>query len=406
MYRVGGRVAGLVSAVIFSTFTPVLYLGSLGLHFHSSMFFYLLSLVSFVMLVKNGHFLFGVILSLSMTASYITYTSSYITAPMILLFSLLALFCRPGMKFVSNIITSFIMFIFALTPFIVYAVKINNFFVQRINQVNLFSGSWRQTDEMITKTGFIPIVLKHSSDALKSLIMPDIGGMGDYWYGHRSLFEPFGFMLFILGILIAIYLIVVKKRLLIFMLFFTTLTVFMTGMILTTHPPPFHRISIIYPFMAGLMSLPIITGYWVFKRSKIIPQPVFRVTLIVMVCLFSVVNILHARSMIIHDAQINSGDILKAERYLKSSVPEKTPIFIAAFPANAFGKELFFRIKNRCPIKTAYLSALPETHDRLVLFLHRPDQKSIHEVLTKYPGIRLISTITLRDYALFDRVKY
>src|SRR5207247_2281701 len=80
-------------------------------------------------------------------ASYLTYTSSYVAGPVVLVTGFCV--CILDRSYIKGFLKSFIVTIVLLLPFITYAVFVNNFFVQRIFEVNAFSGSWADSSTQL-----------------------------------------------------------------------------------------------------------------------------------------------------------------------------------------------------------------------------------------------------------------
>jgi hypothetical protein len=292
--------------------------------------------------------------------------------------------------------TALAFFAVAIAPIIVYASTVNNFFLERIDQVNIITGSWRDPSEVFQNSSAFGVLLKHTNDALRSLILPNIGGMGEYWFGHQAFFEPLSALLFALGFCIIIGLVLRKKSLLWAIVVINILCAFVLGMIFTTHPPPFHRISILYPYI-GLS-----IGAAIYYISRLTKRRVIRIGIICLAgALYIFLNIRHAQNMINADVLLKSNDILVIQNYVTRELPPHTPIYIAAFPTNALGKELLFRTTNQYPIDTTYLPYLPSKQNNALLILHRPDDVSIQEVGKKYPHMKPVPNIHLVDYMLF-----
>jgi hypothetical protein len=402
-YMVFPRYTALLCSICYLFLGTQLYLSSIGLHFHGSTFFAIASMWLFLRTYQTQRFMYGMLLGLCMATSYATYTSSYLVLAIIGLFMGITLLHRKinSPNSVRCILraykTTLIFFAVAIAPLIVYASTVNNFFAQRIDQVNIITGSWRAPDEVFQNSSVYSVLLKHTNDALRSLILPNIGGMGEYWFGHQAFFEPYSGILFLLGFCIITGLVFKKKSLLWAIVVVNILCAFVLGLICTTHPPPFHRISIIYPYIS------LTIGAATYYISRLVHRNTFRVGIVCfMGILYVFLNIQHARNMISADVLLKSNDVLVIQNYITHNLPPHTPIYIAAFPANALGKELLFRTTNTYPMETTYLSALPDRQQNILLLLHRPDSSSIKKVIEKYPQLAPVPNIHLVDYMLFN----
>lgn len=400
--RMFSKKFAFLASLTFIFLGPQLYLGSLGLHFHSSAFFFISSLYFFIKVYQTKNFIYSIFLGVSMAASYLSYGSSYITAPLIILFMLLSFFKEENKKglFIAYIKVLIIFFI-CLFPFLVYALRIDNFFLQRIGEVNIFTGTWKAKEDTFQDfSSFFRIITQQFIRSLRSLFLPNIGGAGEYWFGHLSFFEPFGAFLFILGLISFFCELMKKFKIGLIIILLSTLGIFFLGMVFTIHPPPFHRISIAYPLLGiliarGLERVAFIFKKFRFKRNSLIVG--------ILLFLYAASNVNNTLKMIKKDYQINSNDIIYATEYIAKNIPRRTPIFIVAFPSNAFGKELFFRLRNSYPINTNYFETLRlPTADTLLLIIHRPNPEIIKTVLNRFPKANLVSKPKLRDYLLIN----
>lgn len=348
-----------IVSLLFIFFAPMLYLSSMGLHFISSTFFFIASL--YFLLFYNA-----VLLGLFTALSYLTYTSSYVTGPIVLLS---ALYLR------RKLLPVVVVVLVILLPFLVYAAFVNNFFLQRIDQVNAISGSWSDIPQkMKSGASLVSLIASQITTALRSLIQPGIAGIGGYNFGKLALFEPLGFLLFLMG-----FPIVVKRSfVIVFAMFFT----FLTNFILTTQPPAFHRISLLYPLFALSMGV-------VLYRQK-------RAVVILVVSLFALSNLNHVRTMIDNDKTLYPQNSRVIAQYLLKNVPRGSPVSIAAFAGFHLPQELVFRTNNGYRFVSDY-------HGETLILLNAT-QDTLSQLSKEYPNHRIITeleNISLGDLTLF-----
>ena len=398
--EIASKRLAILSTICFITLSSQIYIGSLGLHFHISTFVFILALYSFVLLKKYRKFIYGVVLGLSMAGSLMVYTSSYITFPLILFFMILSLIKKWDKNLFFLFLKTWGIFLITVLPFLIYAFAINNFFIQRIEQVNIFSGTWRSSEEIFKNaSSFWQALSNHTVNSVKSLYIPGIGGMGEYWFGKQSFFEPMGLVLFLLGFIYIIYKLILRTSFYHFAILFIISLTFVSGIILTIHPPPFHRWTIAYPFLAiaiayGIEMIIFLLGHFLKRRS------VAFYTIVGLLIIYIFSNIDHTLKMVQQDSLINSNDIIKVTNYIQRNIKKGTPIYVAAFPANALGKEIFFRTKATYPIMTDYFPALKIKNKNSIIIVHRPSDESLREVFANYPDAKLISSVHLFDYAI------
>ena len=397
--RIRSHTEAFLTSICFIFLAPQLYLGSLGLHFHSSTFFFLFALFSFVRLIREHDYLSTVFLGVSLGASYMTYTASYITGPFIPVCMISVVMIKRKKELIPMFGRTMLIALVIIFPLVIYATRVNNFFLQRINQVSIFTGSWRATEETFHSIDELSrVITTHTKDAVRSLFLPDIGGMGDYWFGHLSFFENVGAFLFLFGLFVCFFMVWRGEYAILFILCAIAVP-FVLSMILTTHPPPFHRWSIAYPLIGFILA----QGIGSIQRSiqKISRNQLFNNLVILgITLLFASTNIIHAFRMIHNDAVINANDGITLASYLNLYVPHKTPIYVAAFPIYHLGRELLFRTENHYPITTEYLVSLTNLHAPAYLIVHRPDRESLALLFNRFPTAQPI-TINLRDHALF-----
>lgn len=387
-----------LTAASFIFFAPQLYLGSLGLHFHSSSFFFLFSLYTFLKLRQTHNFFYSLVLGLSMAASYLTYTASYITTPLIFLLMLFSLREKNYHLSLRLYWKSWLIFLIFIFPFLVYAIRVNPFFLQRINQINIFTGSWRSSEQVFSNlSSLLKIIVKNLSTSLKSLFTPNLSGAGEYWFGRQALFEPIGLILFLIGASFLSYKTMRKFSLPSLAILLSLITTFILAMVFTLPPAPFHRWSLAFPLLGLLIGQGLDVITLILKRIGI------RNTAIISAALFTlylISNFKHTQTMIKKDAQLNSNDIICVTNYITKNFPQRTPLFIVAFPFNAFGKELFFRLKNSYPTETNYLENLSLPKENALLIVHRPDQEIIQKIFSRFAKAAIIGDLNLRDYLL------
>lgn len=342
---------------LFIFFAPMLYLSSMGLHFISSTFFFIASL--YFTIAYDA-----VLLGLFTALSYLTYTSSYVVGPIVLLS---ALYLR------RKLLPVVVVVLVILLPFLAYAGFVNNFFVQRIDQVNALSGSWSDLPEKMKHgQSIVSLIFNQTGNALRSLIQPGIAGLGGYNFGKLALFEPVGFVLFILGF----------RFLKFFPIVLAIVFPFITNFVLSTQPPAFHRISLLYPLFALSMGV-------VLARQK-------RAVIIIVVSLFALSNLNHVRTMIDNDKTLYPQNSRLIAQYLLKNIPRGSTVSIAAFPAFHLGQELVFRTNNGYRFVSDYRG---ET-----LIILNPAPSVLSQLSKEYPDHRVITeleNVSLGDLTLF-----
>ena len=380
-----------IAVLIFVFFAPELYITSTGLHFISSEFFYLAALTHFILFMKTkstGH-LFP--LTLYIVVCYLTYTSSYAVVPVVLISALiLVIWNRLERRLVlSSVAKVLIAALILFLPFLLYHFLDTPFLTQRISQVNIVNGSWSTTaDKLKSGMSMGAIVTKQAKDAFSSLIIPGIGGMGGYEYGHRALLTPMEGILFIVGC-IMLFGMVLKKQW-VFPVSYGVLMMipFITGFVLTTHPPPFHRISILYPWICIPIALAvdlIAGGIGRYTQTK---KDIYVVVLVIVTGIYSLV---HVVGMIQGDKIYTNWDSVRITRFIEQTVKPGLPILIGADNINFhYFYELTFRfgIKRTVSIKGKD-EAVNSFQGNGPLLLRSASDENITRILMRYPDIRV-----------------
>ncbi len=327
--------------------------------------------------------------------SYLTYTSSYIAYPVIVTIGILA-YIRSRSSDVAIALRKFsILVLFILAPFIAHAILVDNYFLERISQVNVFWGSWSDTAR--THASPVSIAATQSVSALRSLVIPGIGGLGGYNFGNQSLLDPLTGVLFILGLGILVSDAIRKKREDALSILIVFVVPFITGFILTTHPPPFHRISLLYPFFALVIAWPI----WSLTKLK---KPVGLLLMALVLALVATMNVRHIRAMILGDANLYPQNSRIIGDFINRTVPKGETIFIAAYPSFYLGQELVFRTNNRYLLTTEESEGILKRYNGKFLIVFQPSEIVINKLTSLYPANRWVTSlegIPLGDVALF-----
>jgi hypothetical protein len=380
-----------ITTILFVFFAPQLYIASTGLHFISSEFFYLAALTHFILFFKKKSTTHLFPLTLYTVACYLTYTSSYAILPVLVISTLLIVILRTSERkfFITGITKVVIAVCIMFLPFLLYHFLDTPFLTQRFNQVNILNGSWSTTAEKLASG--IPmgsIVIKQTKDALFSLIIPGIGGMGGYEYGHEALFTPIEAVLFTIGIVIILVMIRKKERE--FPVTYGVLIIIplITGFILTTHPPPFHRISILYPWFCIPFALAVNAGTEYVTRYIHIRKGVFTAILVIATCIYSLI---HCYSMIWNDRRYTNWDSVRITRIIDQSVKPGLPILIGSDNMQfhylpeltfRFGTKRTVSIEEKEKVITTYQGNGP-------LLLRYATDEDVAGILTRYPKARV-----------------
>src|SRR3989344_60167 len=296
--------------LIYILLAPNLYLSSLGLHFISSTAFFIASFYYFLLIIKKERIIYAILCGVFIGLSYLTYSSSYITLPLLLFFILFEAASKKTLKYVKLFGVSLIISLLIIFPFIFYAITKDNFFIQRVNQVNLLNSTEAQ-QQFKNGVSFFSVIANAAQINFKSLFTKDIGGINEYYFGHQAFFNYLTFIILIIGVAccISIFLRKIKQNTIYLYPPFIFFTTFFLGMVLTVPVGAFHRIYISFPFIALIISIGI--GL-TFKKIK------YHSALILgLIFLFGFSNLISVQKMIKEDQNIS---ILTDSVYLDSLI--------------------------------------------------------------------------------------
>ena len=396
------RLFQIITVLIFIFLAPNIYLSSLGVPFVSSTFFFLASFYHFSRMLKENEVKQSLASGFFAALGYLTYQSSYITIPILLMFLGIDLFFKKSLKSLQLLVPFFLMFFVTIAPFLTFALTKNNFFMQRVDQVNFFWGSWGNTQQSIQTGESLLILLKNQIVRnIQSLYTNGIGGVNDYWFGKLPLFNAPTLLLLLIGSLISLYQGIMLKLRIYLYPSIICLIVFFFGMVLTVPPGAFHRTSLSFPLIAIILTVPI--NYLL--RANLLNKKMFFLITFTIVAIFSITNLNSIKMMIKNDESISqlTDSIYIASFIERESIKEQT-IFISAFPNYHLGKELLFRTSNSYKFVTNYLPNIIPLINKSPIILLYPDKNQIKELYNNFPNGTIIDTVNgvkLKNHIIF-----
>src|SRR3989344_4945451 len=181
--------------LIYIFLAPNLYLSSLGLHFISSTAFFIASYYYFLLIIKRSKIKYSILCGIFLFLCYMTYASSYIAFPLLLLFIILESIRNRTLKFIKLFVVSTTIFLILLSPLILHAIRVDNFFIQRIDQVTIFNSSDVQ-QQVSNGVSFISIILNQVKFNFLSLFLDDIfANRNWYVYWNIKIIEEHFFLI-------------------------------------------------------------------------------------------------------------------------------------------------------------------------------------------------------------------
>ena len=378
----------LVPVILYIALAPHVYLTSMGLHFISSTFFYIAAITHFLLFLRYHEFsqarLAGVLTGLA----YLTYTSSYVTFPVVILLTLIWMWQKRNIV-LGGFLRAGILTILVLMPFLVYAATVNNVFMQRVGQVNVLWGTWSDVPKKVAGgTPVTSVLVKQTVDAVRSLFVPEVGGLGGYNFGRLALLDPLTGMLFAIGVGVVLLHIATSRSRMDASLLVILLLPFVSGFVLTTHPPPFHRLSLLYPWFALIVAIPLDALAAIIRNSNGV-----KVLTVVATLALVMTNLRHGWDMTISDRVHYPQNSRVIGEYITHRVPTGTEILIAAFPAFHLGQELTFRTEGKYSIVSDESKKVLNRYNGQLLILLRPEDEVIADITARFPSLGILRTI-------------
>lgn len=319
-----------------------LYFSTMALHHTSSTLFVLASVYHLILFFKTQNKTHNLLLLLWMTASLLTYSGSYVVFPIVLVTLAIQHTVIKIKKDPYNIRLSLVTFLVIMSPFIVHAAFIHNYFIERYSQVNTFTGSLSEYPIQVGNgIQFSTFFGTQAFNSLAALFLPGYGGKDGYYFGSQGLFNPLSFILFVVG---GLYVLkkALQKNTAYIAISVTLVLSIVVGYIFTTQPPAFHRLSLLFPFFAICIAL----GVLILSTVLSFKFKWLKYTLAVSIIMwYTLSNLSHASAMIANDLQDYAYSTVVAEK-IQQVIPIGSTIYIAAYPGFHFGQELLFRTNN------------------------------------------------------------
>ena len=400
--ELSGRWAYAFAAALCGiVFAPSLYLSSIGVHFHSSTLFLIGSVYHLVRLLRTESRVQGVVVGLYCGMAYLTYTSSYITLPLLLGYVVYESLVRRTVKPLKLFLPSLVVFVVVLLPFVVYALSVDNYFLQRAEQINSLSGKDYGQPALDYGGQALAFLLDHLASNVKALYEAGhVAKETGYLFGGQPFFSPLGLVLFAVGCLVGLYRAFFRSERGYLLVLGVVFLSFASGMVLTMPAGGFHRISLAYPFVGIAIAsgafLPL-TALELGKLRRVRNWLVWPLVVVVLVGAFAVTSTSRGYQMVVPD---QTHDSPLVARYIQEHVPSSDSVVVAFDPYYHLARELFFRLDGR-KITSEPVPAVLADHDFDVVILAYASTKEVAQVIERYPGSRLVSTVdgvAMRDH--------
>jgi 4-amino-4-deoxy-L-arabinose transferase-like glycosyltransferase len=372
----------VVAAMVYIMLAPNLYMAGYGMHNISSTFFFLAAFYAAIRMIREDSRIWAIVCGLFATMAYLTYTSSYLTLPLLaLMIGLWALFTRsrlPLLRFGQALIIVAI----GLLPFLTHAFSHHNYFTERGDQVNATSSFYGEdgADEPTSA------MLDHVWTNIQSLYTPGIGGVTDYWFGHRALFDWLTLALLAAGLIIGLTQGIRDRDALRLSVVATVAATFAFGMFLTLPAGGFHRTSLAFPFVALLIALTMRAIIEYLPEHN--PWPRIRAAVTGLLLLVVIlINVSMLESMTENDEQISGlTDSVPMTSYIEERLPDGSEILISAFPNYHLERELIVRTGNAYDVRIVPFDEAVERGDDTLIILFQPSSDQTHRLEARYAG--------------------
>jgi hypothetical protein len=392
-----GRVWAAVAGLLYIFLAPNLYMAGYGMHNISSAFFFVAALYCAIRMVSGDNRWWLVACGLFATMAYLTYTSSYLTIPLLVLFIVLAALARRTWVPIRQF--GMVLFIVAvgLLPFVVHALTQANYFIQRGDQVNAIERLFGEDSSNEIDASPAEQFIEHVQTNLRALYYPGIGGVTDYWFGKQALFDPLTLGLIIAGLVTGLFYGWRERQVIAPVAVATVLATFVFGMFLTLPAGGFHRTTLAFPFLALLIAL-VLLLLWQFT-ARLVRKPHLRhAAPSTLIALFILINLHSLHTMVREDESISTlTDSVPIVEFIETELALGKQVLISAFHNYHLEREIVVRTGDVYPVDlVSFDEALQQAeHDVVILF--RPNDEQISRLNDMYPSGRIIDSVMGTD---------
>lgn len=392
------KVLAFYAANAFLLMAPQQYIGSLGLHFHAGIFFFVVSIYAFMKTTDEQHPSDVFALGISIAFCYLGYTAAYMSAPLLIMLGTIRMLFKPEKKLFRAYVCAAVIALLTLTPWGIYAVRYNNFFLQRIDQINAVTGTWIEPQNKLTMQNITTLLPTRTLATLSSLLEDHRSGVGDYLFGSMALLDPFSIILLSVGFVYFITL-AGQKNFNAFVFISSMIILFITSTVFTQSPTPFHRLSIDFPFFGICIGSGIGVLYTLWNKYSKVLTTKYYISIMLLTC-FGLVNTFRAYMMVQKDIPLRNNDSLAISQDIQSHVKPGELVQIIAFSQYHLGKELFFRTNGIIRYTTNRMNDATIMPYPKFIIVHNPDDVTASFIKANYPfAARLFNSFKLKSHA-------
>lgn len=356
-----------IAVVLYAYFATSLYLETLGLFIMSSTAIFFIFFFFLILFGKTKKPIYAVISGISCGFCYLFYNTSYIAFPLMILYFLVQFLLHRKIAVVKSLVFAFMGFIVVLAPFLIYAYRFNNYFISRIDQVSLLTGNFSGIKDQIAQ-GANPIsfIKENTELAIKFLYTNGIGGNGGYDFGNLAFFENFTLYLFLFGMTVGILLLLTKRKMELIFIYVIIIVSFVTCVILTLPPPAYQRLSLTFPFLTIIFSLPFYIVLKLRNNFKLL-------TITIILCLITIYSVNNQKYFQKSVSTEFYYESIFISDYINKHYPNRN-IYIASYPGFGFDKVYYFsKGKNAKSVITDY--------HRIFMENFHPNEKYVYAII-------------------------
>jgi hypothetical protein len=253
--RLAGRATAVVAVALYSCLAISLYIETTGLHFIAGTTLFTAFFLAALRLLEDGGAWNAAVAGVMTGACYLFYPSAYIALPVFAAFWLAHIRQARRADVARWVLLPAAGALVVVGPFLVYAFTVYNYFTERASQVSFVNHHTVEYDAMPLARRVPAILAENAVRGVRSLWTDGLGGAAGYWFGERALFDRLTLAVFLAGLVVAVWM--ARRSAGLSLALFALGFAFLTAIVMSVPPVPFHRLSSIYPFIALVLALPI-----------------------------------------------------------------------------------------------------------------------------------------------------
>lgn len=330
--RLAGRATAIVALILYSFLAISLYIETTGLMFLSGTAIFMAFFLAALRLLEDGGAWNAAVAGVVTGFCYLLYPSSYIALPVFGAFWLVHLRRTRRADVARWILLPAAGALVVVGPFLVYAFTVHNYFTERAEQVSFLNHHTVEYDAMPLARRVPAILAENTVRGIRSLWRDGLGGAAGYWFGEKALFDRVTLVVFVAGLFVAVWM--ARRNAGLGLALFVLGFAFLTAIVMTVPPVPFHRLSVVYPFLALVLALPI----RLFERLRALPPVAVRGLQAVAVTAVASANYSYFTKIALTES--TPIDLFLAD-WVNTRYPDRN-LYIAAFPGHAYRKLAYF----------------------------------------------------------------